>query len=49
MEQGYYDKTDQLLSRFEMLDLFERKLREAASNLEVIQITENEIAWVLAG
>jgi|GEM_PF-2719364 len=47
MEQGYYDKTDQLLSRFEMLDLFERKLREAASNLEVIQITENEISSIV--
>ncbi len=43
MESEHPDKSEQIVSRFEMLDLFQRKLREAASIREVIQITESEI------
>jgi len=41
------DKADQLVSRFEMLDFFQRKLREATSLREVIHITENDIERTL--
>lgn len=37
------EKHDQLQSRFETLDFFQRKLREASNVREVIQVTENEL------
>ncbi len=43
MDNEQQEKFEQIVGRFEMLDLFHRKLREAASIREVIQITESEI------
>ncbi len=43
MDLSYLRKHEQVLSRFEALDLFQRKLREAANLNDAIKITENEI------
>lgn len=46
MDLRNLEKQEQVLSRFETLDLFQRKLREASNVREIIQITENEIESV---
>ena len=46
MDLRNLDRQEQILSRFETLDLFQRKLREASDLHEVIQITENEIQGI---
>ncbi|MDQ8182448.1 ATP-binding protein [Pelagicoccus sp. SDUM812005] len=43
MDNRPQDKHEQIQSRFETLDFFQRKLREASNVREVIQITENEL------
>ncbi len=43
MDSKNADKHEQLQSRFETLDFFQRKLREASNVREVIQISENEL------
>lgn len=43
METKGHEKHEQLQSRFETLDFFQRKLREASNVREVIQVTENEL------
>ncbi|EDY82346.1 ATPase, histidine kinase-, DNA gyrase B-, and HSP90-like domain protein [Verrucomicrobiia bacterium DG1235] len=43
MESKYQEKHEHLQSRFETLDFFQRKLREAYTKHEVIQVTENEL------
>ncbi|MDQ8204556.1 ATP-binding protein [Pelagicoccus sp. SDUM812003] len=48
MDLRNLDKQEQVLSRFETLDLFQRKLREASNVREIIQITENEIEAIHA-
>ncbi|MCH6256416.1 ATP-binding protein [Puniceicoccaceae bacterium K14] len=47
MDKNSQDKSDQVVSRFELLDLFQRKLREAETIKEIIVITENEIGGIL--
>lgn len=46
MNLRHLDKQEQIIERFETLDLFHRKLREASNLKEIIQITENEIAAI---
>ncbi|MDQ8187578.1 ATP-binding protein [Pelagicoccus sp. SDUM812002] len=43
MDSRHPEKHEQIQSRFETLDFFQRKLREATNVREVIQITENEL------
>ncbi len=43
MDSKTAEKHEQLQSRFETLDFFQRKLREASNVREVIQISENEL------
>lgn len=43
MDSRNSDKHEQLQGRFETLDFFQRKLREATNAREVIQIAENEL------
>lgn len=43
MDSRSSDKHEQLQGRFETLDFFQRKLREASNVREVIQISENEL------
>ncbi|MBC2605371.1 ATP-binding protein [Pelagicoccus albus] len=43
MDTKSFDKHEQQQSRFEKLDFFQRKLREASNTQEVIQIAENEL------
>ncbi len=43
MDSRASDKHEQLQGRFETLDFFQRKLREATNVREVIQIAENEL------
>lgn len=43
MESKTYDRHEQLQSRFETLDFFQRKLREATNVREVILVAENEL------
>src|SRR5690606_36218772 len=40
------DRQEQILERFAQLDLFQRKIREAASASEAIQIADNEIGRI---
>lgn len=47
MDKRLQNKSDQIVSRFELLDLFQRKLREAETIKEIIVITENEIGGIL--
>ena len=47
MDLKNLEKQEQILGRFETLDLFQRKLREASNIHEVILITENEIDGIL--
>lgn len=46
MKLKHINKQEQIIERFETLDLFHRKLRETSNLKEIIQITENEIAAV---
>lgn len=47
MDKDQQNKSDQIVGRFELLDLFQRKLREAETIREIIVITENEIGSIL--
>lgn len=46
MDIKKYEKQEPAQSRFETLDFFQRKLREASNIREVIQVTENELAGI---
>lgn len=46
MDLGKHEKQEPAQSRFEALDFFQRKLREASNVREVLQVTENELATI---